>query len=149
MPRYEQRDVSFDVPRHWDDKTLVAYAAPKRPGESSSASLVMTRDAMRNGETLKQYAERQLADLAQRMDAFELLGTETGTLGGLASVTLRFTAKAAAGPVEQRVVLVEGRRRSIYCFTATAPKAERDQLDPLFDRILSSVRFGDGEGETS
>jgi hypothetical protein len=34
---------------------------------------------------------------------------------------------------------------SVQCTTATTPKADAEQNDPLFDRILSSVRFASNE----
>ena len=141
MPRHEQRDVSFDVPRHWDDKTLVAFAAPARAGQNAAASLVMTRDTLGDHDTLAGYADRQLAELARRVDGFELIGRQEVTLGGLAGVAMRFACDASSGPLEQRLVVVEGRRRSLFCFTATTPKADAAQNGPLFDRILASVRF--------
>jgi hypothetical protein len=56
-------------------------------------------------------------------------------------VAIRFSARASSAPLEQRLVVVEGRRRSVYCFTATTSKADADQNNPLFDRILSTVRL--------
>ncbi len=141
MARHEQNDVSFDVPRHWEDKTLVAYASPPKDGQATSANLVMTRDVLGERETLGDYADRQLAELAKRLDGFELVRREDTTLGGLPAIVLRFGSKAAAGPLLQRLAVAEGRRRSVYCFTATTPKADAAQTDPLFDRILGTVRF--------
>ncbi|MEP7121575.1 MAG: DcrB-related protein [Byssovorax sp.] len=141
MPRHEQADVSFDVPRHWEDKTLVAYASPPKDGQATAANLVMTRDVLGERETLADYADRQLAELVRRLEGFELVRREETTLGGLPAIALRFGSRAAAGPLLQRLVVAEGRRRSVYCFTATTPKADAAQNDPLLDRILSTVRF--------
>jgi hypothetical protein len=143
MPRHEQRDISFDVPRHWDDKTIVAYAAPPDPGRPGgvAANLVMTRDTLREGETLAQYADRQLAEMAKRVDAFALIRREETTLGGAPAVAIRFASRAAGGPIEQRLVVIEGRRRGVYCFTATTAKADAAQNEPLFERILRTIRF--------
>lgn len=151
MARHEQNDVTFDVPRHWEDKTLVAYASPPRDGQATAANLVMTRDVLDDRETLSDYADRQLAELARRLDGFELVRREETTLGGLAAIVLRFASKAASGPLLQRLAVAEGRRRAVYCFTATTPRADAEQNDPLFDRILGSVRFPfavpSGEGD--
>lgn len=141
MPRHEQRDISFDVPRHWDDKTIVAYAAPAQPGTKVAANLVMTRDALREGESLSGYADRQLTEMAKRLDAFELGKREETTLGGAPAVVIHFTARGAAGPLVQRLVVVEGRRRGVFCFTATTAKVDAEQNNPLFDRILSTIRL--------
>ena len=145
MPRHEQRDISFDVPRHWDDKTITAYAAPAAPGQSVAANLVMTRDALRDGETLAHYADRQLAEMAKRLDGFELSRRDDLVIGGAPAVSIRFGSRGDKGPLEQRLVVVEGRRRGVYCFTATTSKADADQNNPLFDRMLSTIRLAPSE----
>jgi hypothetical protein len=145
MPRHEQRDISFDVPRHWDEKTIVAYAAPAQVGQPVAANVVMTRDTLRDGETLAGYADRQLAEMAKRLDGFELGRRDAAPLGGASAVTIRFAARGASGPLEQRLVVIEGRRRSVFCFTTTSAKADVEQNDPLFDRILGTVRLPSAE----
>ena len=66
MPRHEQREISFDVPRHWEERTIVAFAAPKEPGrdggQAVAANLVMTHDTLRDRETLAElYQQRGYA----------------------------------------------------------------------------------------
>ncbi len=143
MPRHQQGNVSIEVPRHWEDKTIVAFAAPSRPGQSTSASFVMTRDTLADADTLSSYSDRQLAELSQRVDGFELVDKKDTTIGGARAVVMRFTSKALAGPLLQRLVVVEDKRRALVCFTATAPKADAAQLEPLFDRMLAGIRFGE------
>lgn len=145
MPRFEQRDVSFDVPRHWDDKTLVAFAAPAQPGQALAPNLVMTRDSLKDGETLGSYADRQLTELAKRAEEFELVKKEDAPVSGSPAITLRFRSGGGKARLEQRLVLVEGKRRGVFCFTATMAKADVEQAGPLFDRILSSIRIPRGD----
>jgi hypothetical protein len=140
MARYESRDISFDVPRHWDDRTLVAFAAPPHPSQAVAPNVVMTRDTLGPTETLRAYADKQLAELAKRLDGFELGGREVTTLGGRPAVVLRFGSKGPNGPIVQRLAVVEGPRRGVWCLTLSASKADAEQSDPLFDRILSTVR---------
>ncbi|MFO0590535.1 MAG: DcrB-related protein [Polyangiaceae bacterium] len=147
MPRHQQGNVSFEVPRHWEDKTIVAFSAPARPGQSTSASFVMTRDSLTDSDTLASYADRQLAELSQRVDGFELVDKKDTSVGGARAVQMRFTSKALAGPLLQRLVVVEDKRRAVVCFTATAPKADAAQMEPLFDRMLSGIRFGEAAAE--
>lgn len=141
MPRHQQGNVSFEVPRHWEDRTIVAFSAPARPGQSTAASFVMTRDALTPEDTLASYADRQLSELSRRVDGFELVERRDLQVAGARAVALRFTGKAMAGPLVQRLVVVEDRRRGVVCFTATAPKADAAQLEPLFDRMIAGVRL--------
>ena len=153
MSRYDSRDLAFDVPRHWEDKTLVAFSAPARPGQATAPNLVMTRDRLGPSDTLDGYADRQLSELSKRLQEFELVGRRERTLGGQPAEELHFEWLGQSGPLEQRMVIALGRRRQVYCFTATAAKADAEQLEPLFERILSTVRFpppqraGAGEDE--
>ena len=148
MSRYENRDVTFDVPRHWEDRTMVAFAAPPRPGQTTAPNLVMTRDTLANDETITSYADKQLAELSRRLEGFELVGREEKTLSGQPGVELHFTWRASTGELEQRLAMVLGRRRTVFCFNATAARVDADQLNPLFERILSTVRFPRPNEET-
>jgi hypothetical protein len=141
MSRHESRDVSFDVPRHWEDRTMVAFAAPPRQGQGTAPNFVMTRDVLAGDDTLAGYADRQLAELSKRLTNFELVERRERTLGGVAAIELHFTWSASAGDIEQRLAMALGRRRTVFCFNATAAKADADQMNPLFERILSTVRF--------
>src|SRR5262249_13584715 len=85
-------------PRHWEDKTIVAFSAPSRPGQSTAASFVMTRDQLTDSDTLASYADRQLAELSKRVDGFELIEKRDTQVAGARAVALRFTSKALAVP---------------------------------------------------
>ena len=141
MSRYDSRDVAFDVPRHWEDKTLVAFSAPARPGQATAPNLVMTRDTLGPGDTLVGYADQQLSELSKRLQEFELVERSERTLGGQPALEVHFEWLGQSGPLEQRLVIALGRRRQLYCFTVTAAKADAEQLQPLFERILSTIRF--------
>jgi hypothetical protein len=120
---------------------MVAFAAPARPGQATAPNLVVTRDMLGPSDTLDGYADRQLSELSKRLQEFELVARTERTLGGQPAQELHFEWLGQAGPLEQRLVIVLGRRRQLYCFTATAAKADAEQLEPLFERILSTVRF--------
>lgn len=147
MPRYESRDVTFDVPRHWDDRSLVAFAEPPAKDRPVAPNLVLTRDTLPAGEDLAAYGDRQLAELAKRLDAFELDRREDTTLGGRPATVLHFRSKSASGALVQRLAIAEGPRRGVACLTLTASLADAEQMNPLFDRILSTVRFPRPEPE--
>lgn len=141
MSRYESRDVTFDVPRHWEDRTLVAFAAPAKPGQATAPNMVMTRDSLGPEETIQSYADKQLAELSKRLEGFELDERKEQTYGGQPGVELRFTWQGSSGKLEQRLAMVVGKRRTVCCFNATMSKADAEQMNPLFDRIMSTIRF--------
>src|SRR5262245_10796671 len=134
MPRHSESDLSFDVPRHWENKSIVAFAAPPRKDQPVAPSFVLTRDSLGDRESLAAYAERQIAELEKGVDGFDLIEKSDTTVGGAPAVAIRFTQRGAEGPLAQRLVIVEGRRRQVVCFTATAAKNDAEQMDPLFER---------------
>ncbi len=144
MPRYENADVSFDVPRDWEDRSVVVFAVPARPGQAMAANLVMTRDTLAANEDIFRYGDRQLVEIVKRLDGFQLLGRQEITLGGQPALELRFAWRGQSGPLEQRLVFVAGRKPAVLTFTATMPKGESARLSPVFDRILASVKLGQG-----
>ncbi|MBI4954317.1 MAG: DcrB-related protein [Myxococcales bacterium] len=140
MPRHDDGEVGFDVPRDWDNRTLVAYAAPQRPGQEQAANLVVSRERLPEGEGLEGYAARQVAELAERLEDFQLLAHGGRELGGQPALSLRFSSKGRDGRFEQTLVLAAVGRR-VFAFTMSAPERDVAQVGPLFERMLASVRF--------
>jgi hypothetical protein len=141
--RYDGKDLAFDLPRDWEDKTVVAFAAPTKTGVAPN--VVVTRDALGDGETLAAYADRQLVELAKRLDGFDLHHKKDLVLGGHAAIELSFGWQGQSGPLEQRLVMAANRARQVSSFTTTTAKVDVRKNDPIFDRILLSVRFADGD----
>jgi hypothetical protein len=72
MGRYDAKTFGLDLPDGWDDKSVVAFAAPHKPGARATSTFVITRKAPEPGETLKTFAGRHLAALAQTLRKFAL-----------------------------------------------------------------------------
>ena len=143
MARYEHSDVSFDVPRDWKDRSVVAFTEPSKAGQTTAANVVLTRDPLPKAETLRSYADRQLVELAKRMDGFDLRKREEKELAGREAVELRFGWKGGSGPIEQRLTMVQGTGGQVLTFTTTVKRSEAAKFDAVFDRILASVKFPD------
>ena len=139
MPRFEDETIKFDVPRDWLDRTIVAYAAPLRPGQERTANLVMTRQELREDDTFDTFVDRHLDQLAERMHEFEVVESEDTTLGGCPAVSLKVYTSNSDGEFEQRLAMVHMPGRIVASFTLTAPEQDAVQLQPLFDHILSTI----------
>src|SRR5205085_8822034 len=99
-------DISFDVPRDWDDRSVAAFSAPLPAGKTSGPNVVLTRDKLQPGENLASYADRNLVELAQRLDKFTLQKRSDITVSDLPAIELRFTWKGGGGLVDQRLVML-------------------------------------------
>src|SRR5690348_7828556 len=105
MSRYEHPDISFDVPRDWEDRSVAAFSAPLPPGKKVGPNVVVTRDKLEPGENLAGYADRNLVELAQRLEKFALLKRSDITVSELPAIELRFTWKGHGGLVDQRLIM--------------------------------------------
>jgi hypothetical protein len=143
MPRHRDPLVSFDVPRDWESRTIVAYRAP-RDGDEPAPNVVVTRDRLHDDEDLVGYAERQVEALEAEIDGFVLRGSGEVVVDGHPAIAIAFTSEAEGAPLAQRMTMVALPDRLVATFTMTAPSRDLAQLGPLFERILASARFREG-----
>lgn len=136
--RYRSPDVVFEVPKDWEDHTIMAAAGPAAKGELPP-TFVVTKLPMRKNEWLRTYADRQMLELAEMLDDFELLEMTEEPVSGLPAVRLRFRWVSAQGPLEQHIAMVE-RGGIVTHLTSTAPQKEAAKLREVFHTVLSSVR---------
>lgn len=141
MPRYENTDIAFDYPRDWEDRSFVSFAAPTRPN-TTTTNVVMTRDKLGEDEDLKRYADRQLVEMAKRLDAFQLLEKRDIEIDGATAVDIKFSWRGSAGPLVQRLTVLPGKERQVMNLTCTTGKKDASDMVPVFDRIVSSIKLG-------
>ncbi len=145
MPRHTDPLISFDVPRGWENRSIIAYAAPLQDGKDGVANVVVTRDRLRDDEELIDYADRHLDDLEDSMDGFLLLGSVQEMVGGKSAYSMTFVSDGPDGELSQRLTMVQLPDRVVVSVTLTAPEREMDQLAPLFDLMTESIEWGAGE----
>lgn len=141
MTRHHDDLVRFDVPRDWEDRTIVAYRAP-RTGDGPTPNVVVTRDRMIGSDDLATYAERHLRSLAGEVEGFQLKNTADVKVDGHDGVLVGFTSRSGDRVLAQRMTLVALPDGQVITITMTAAQDELAQLGPLFERIQSSLRLG-------
>lgn len=141
MERIETRDLTFAPPSGWTDRSVVAFAAPAKPGRATTSNVVLTRDALPAGRSLRDHTDQQIVELAKRLAHFELRQRRELLVGDAPACELRFAWRSGNGPVEQRLVMAASPRGVLYNFTVTSPVDEADEVFAVFDRMLSSVHF--------
>ncbi len=141
MPRYEHPDISFDIPRDWEDRSVAAFTGPVSPNHKFAPNVVATRDKLEPGENIVVYADRQLVELGKRLDQFVLQKRAETTVSGQPAVELRFLWRGAQGIVAQRLVMCATGKRLVLSLTSTVPRAMAAEIDPVMDRILQTVKI--------
>lgn len=140
MPRHDDAMVSFDVPRLWEDRTIVAYRAPTE-GDAVAPNVVVTREHLPSDADFVTFAENQLDEVARQLDGFVLHGTRELEVDGLPAVSVGFTSEDQGALVAQRMTMVQLPGGRVITVTMTAAQADLAQVAPLFERILDSFSF--------
>ena len=142
MPRHQDRVVSFDVPRDWEDRSVIAYRAPSEQS-GLATNIVVTRDVLGANEDLLAYAERNVDALAAKVDELEVLDCEEQYVARQLAIVAKLVSGKGEEAVLQRMLFVELPRRRVVTVTLTARRDDEEQCSPLFDRIVSSVSFAE------
>ncbi|HEY5240067.1 MAG TPA: DcrB-related protein [Polyangiaceae bacterium] len=141
MTQHEAKDLVFEVPDGWEDRSVVAYAAPSSRANPNAPNIVVTRDKLGEGEDAVKYANRQIGGLAKQLTGFRLQEQRDVVLGGVPAKELVFQWLGSRGRIVQRLAMIPQGSRMINV-TTTAPAADAAKVEPVFERILSSMRFG-------
>jgi hypothetical protein len=140
MTRRAHGHLSVEVPDDWEDKSIVAFAAPRRPGKVVQPNIVVTRDRLPSGQNLQTYASRQLTVARKQLPHFTLKETRLANVGRQPAVVHRFTWDSDSGPLVQTQLIVAF-DESIYSVTTSTPRGEDAKTAEAFDRILSTLDF--------
>ena len=142
MTRQAHCDLSFDVPDEWENKSIVAFAAPRQPGKVIQPNIVVTRDTLPAGQTLQTYATKQLATASKGLPRFALADTRGTTVGGMPAIAYSFTWEGDSGPLAQRQLMIAC-KEFVYSVTVSVHRGEQAAFNPIFDKILSTIEFGE------
>ena len=144
--RHGDRDLEFECPADWLDRSVLVYSAPRDPKNPTAAppNVVVRRDPAADGTTLRVHAALEITLLAKKLRSFELRETEDTRVSEWPAVSYRFCWQSPLGPLEQTITIVEsGRenRRTFTTFLTTARTADAPSASAFFRTILQSVRF--------
>lgn len=142
MPRFDNRDVAFDAPDAWEDRTVIAFEAPKPHGVPFATNVTLMR-AESKAIPLATFASQQIANLAAGLPKFELVSQKNVTFGGLPAIELLFHWAPPDGGITQRITIFE-RKGAIWSFTASAMRTAFAQQLPTFEKIIASIQFAAG-----
>lgn len=140
MARYQGADATFDVPNDWEDKSIVAFSAPPKPS-TLVPNVVLTKDKLKPNESLEQYVDRTIVEMAKQLAAFKLLSKEERALGPERGLEIQFTWNGSAGKtVVQRIVMALGPGKTVVGLNVTCDQNDAKKLEPISDRIVQSLR---------
>ena len=140
MPRYETPEVSFDAPNDWEDKTVVAFSAPPKPG-AIVPNVVLTKDKLKAGETLQAYSDRTVVDMVKNLAGFKLIEKEERAIGEVVGVEIKFSWKGSSGKaILQHMVIAQSGGPNVVGLNVTCDLADAKKVEPIAQRILASFK---------
>lgn len=138
MLPYHINEAELDLPDEWSDKSVNIFSS----GASAKAplTLVISRDEMKEGQELADFADEKLAELSPQLSQFKLIDKRQVEVAGDVALDAEFTWRSNQGLMHQRQTYVCLGRR-VLVFTATAPRELREQHRREVDAVLASLKF--------
>lgn len=144
MPAFYANEFTATVPEALLDRSVNVFTlAVDGP---SDLSVVVTRDALRAGEDLAGYVDRQLAVLQERLAQLRIRRREAAVVGGVAAERLEITWQTREGAVTQRQLAALSPRGPVMTFSATFRGAPAEPHAGTFEEFIASIRFYDAQG---
>jgi len=141
MAVIQLNDLRFSYPDEWHERTIVAVSAPPDSGWMVTPNFVVSRDVALKGESLEAYTDRQLIELAKKLESFKLFARTPIQVGGRTGVELNMTWKGGDQTVAQRHAVVMHPDKTVVSFVSTAAAPDFQKLSGVFNGILSTVTF--------
>lgn len=139
--RHQLQDIIFQVPDQWQNRSIIAFAAPLEPGQSVAPNVVLTRDLVAPGQTFRSYADSQMVELAKRLDQFNLINRQETQLHNVPAVSLLFSWHGQPGIFMQWQMFFPGANGVIFSGVATATEADFPRYQQVFAQIFGTIEI--------
>ncbi len=139
--RCQLQDIGFQVPDHWQDRSITAFAAPLEPGQSVAPNVVVTRDKVGTGQTFRSYADSQIVELTKRLDAFNLISRQEVAIQNLPAVSLFFSWRGQPGTFTQWQVFFPGTNDIVFSAVATALEKDFPRYQQIFGEVFRTIQI--------
>ncbi len=139
MARYRDADISLEHPDDWQLRTIAGFA---QSVDYQSPTIVVVREAIREGDTAHVHSQRKLFAIRAIAD-FVLLESASVQIGGVTATRVRYSYSTADGTIEQSqtFVVAPADHGIVTSFLTTARQADAEAVRPAFEAALASVRF--------
>ena len=143
MPKCVTEDFTLNVPADWADKSMITWVAPNNGKREVLPNILCSKDVLGKGETLDSFVNRQLKELMNKVQNFDLVKRENGEFGGKPAVILQFCMKPQETMLQQQQVFFQTKPTSKVVNTVVATAAKRDfaDLEKTFNAIFGSVSW--------
>lgn len=144
MMVYQTNECVFPVDDAFQDRTLNVLSL--RDDGPSEFSLVVSRDALKMGDTMEGYIARQMKVLETRVMELTVLAQQKLTIDGQSALQTDFSWKVPEGVMFQRQVSVLVPKKGLAAqqmmiFTATARDKLSDRWAQSLKETIQNIHF--------
>ena len=140
MPRFDNREVSFDVPEGWQDRTVISFEAPRGGGVQPPSNVTLTKQPVASDKTLMGLVTQQIADLSMAFPKFELVRQRDTTVGTAPAIEILFHWAHPQGALTQQVTMFVNEGH-VWSLTATTARGQIERDAAHFERMLRTLKF--------
>lgn len=138
MRVYNIDEGVLTLPGSWEDQSVNILATPAPDG--SNFGIVITRFHLAEKESLAAFVDKHLAENAQLLRGFELLGRRDAVVGSLPAVEAKIRWLKDRQMMFHHMAFVEYYRR-VVVVTASSLVQNADACEQLMDGVLPTIQF--------
>jgi hypothetical protein len=135
---YNVDEGVFELPGKWSDQSITVLGHPAPDG--SNFGIVITRFQLLDGQSVEAFAEKHLADHAQTLRGFELIGRRASIVGNLPAVEAKIRWVDGAHAMFHHLAFVAYYGR-VVVFTASSYAKNAEDCEKLLGKVLSTAKF--------
>lgn len=132
MPRFENDEISFEVPEEWHDESRAMFVYPE-----TETNISLTKRVADPAIPLAQYVTSLVRLMASQWPELEIVQHDEVRVGDDVGAHVEVEWKGPNGR-QRSIARIVFRDRNLWSFTAMTPVAKLDETKATVDRVMRS-----------
>ncbi len=138
MSLYHINEGTFELPDDWTDRSMNIFTPDE--SENPEWNIVISRDKLKEGETLKDYVSGQLEEMPKALPRFRLVSEKEVEINNFPGKEVISTWIGDAGTVRQKQIIFVKNSKSLV-FTFTVLERLHLRYENKLDEFVESFNF--------
>lgn len=138
MSLYHINEGTFDLPDDWTDRSMNIFTPDE--SENPEWNIVISRDKLKEGETLEDYVSAQLEEMPKALPRFRLVSEEKVEINNFPGKAVISTWIGDAGTVRQKQIIFVSNAKSLV-FTFTVLERLHLKYENILGEFVESFNF--------
>lgn len=138
MSLYHINEGTFELPDDWTDRSMNIFTPDE--SENPEWNIVISRDKLKEGETLEEYVSGQLEEMPKALPRFRLVSEKETEINNIPGKEVISTWIGDAGTVRQKQIIFIKNSKSLV-FTFTVLERLHLRYENKLDEFVESFNF--------